>query len=356
MELFRDAEPSKKINSKEEESPMKKEVRGGRMEWGRVSRRLPFLFLIFFVLALPSWAADKPYPENPVKVIMPWAVGSTGDLGGRTIADRMTEFFGQPLVFEHRPGAGAVLGVSFGAKAKPDGYTVVYASSSPLLLAPIVKKVDYKFDDFIHVRVFGKTVNWLAVRSDARWKTLKEFIDEEKKSPGKLKISSYGRQTPGEFVIDLVSKFEGIKLTLVPFKSGVDALPPLLGGHVDAAIVPGTGGMLDSGQIRMLAVAEENRLPDYPNIPTFTELGYPIVTPPGRYWYCFPKGTPKECVDKFSAAHEMAVKRYAKEITGSLKKLEMWAEFLSREETLIRLKKDAEMYSIVVRELGIGEK
>ena len=118
---------------------MKKGIRAVRAEWTAVRRQVAFLSLIILVLALPSWAADKPYPENTDKVIMPWAVGSTGDLGGRTIADRMTEFFGQPLVFEHRPGAGAVLGVSFGAKAKPDGYTVVYASSSPLLLAPIVK-------------------------------------------------------------------------------------------------------------------------------------------------------------------------------------------------------------------------
>jgi len=171
-----------------------------------------------------------------------------------------------------------------------------------------------------------------------------------------LKISSYGRQVPGEFIIDLVSKYEGIKLTLIPYKSGADALPPLLGGHVDAAIVPGTGGMLESGQIRMLAVAEEQRLPDYPNIPTFTELGYPIVTPAGRYWYMFPKGTPKECVDKFSEAQEMAVKRYGKEITERLKKIEMWTDFLNREETLIRLKKDAAMYLKVVTELGVVQK
>jgi len=250
------------------------------MELNWISGQLLFLFLVFFLLVLPSWAADRPYSENPIKVIVPWAAGSTGDLGPREIADRMGEFLGQPMITENKPGAGGILGTAFVAKAKPDGYTVLAASSSPLLLAPILKKADYRTDDFIHVMVIGKTVNWLAVRSDARWQNLKEFIEEEKKSPGKLKLSSYGKQTPGEFVVDLVSKYEGIKLTLIPYKSGADALPPLLGGHVDAAIVPGTGGMLESGSIRTLAVAEENRLPDYPNIPTFRELGYPIVTPP----------------------------------------------------------------------------
>lgn len=227
-----------------------------------------------------------------------------------------------------------------------------------MLLAPIVnkKEIDYTTDDFIHAMVIGKGVNWLAVRPDARWKNLKEFIEEEKKSPGKLKVSSYGRLTPGEFIINLVSKYEGINLTLVPYKSAHAALVPLLGGHVDAAIVGGTGGMLESGQIRMLAVAEENRLPDYPNIPTFRELGYPIVTPSGRYWFCFPKGTPTEIIDKFCKAQENVGKHYSKEITERLKRIEMWAEFLNREQTLLRLKKDSDMYLKVVNELGIVEK
>jgi tripartite-type tricarboxylate transporter receptor subunit TctC len=335
---------------------MGKEIRDKKMDGSGTGRLRFLLFLIVFLLALPSWAADLPYPEKPINMVVPWSAGSVSDLGAREIADRMAEFLGQPMISVHRPGAGGILGAAFVAKAKPDGYTLLAASSSPLFLAPIVKKIDYKTDDFIHVMVYGKTVNCLVVRSDARWKNVKEFVEEEKRSPGKLKVSTYGKQTPGEFVMDLVSKYEGIKLTLIPYKSGADALPPLLGGHVDAAIVPGTGGMLESGQIRLLAIATDKRLPPYPNIPTFEELGYPIIPPSGRYWYCFPKGTPKAIVDKFSAAQEMAVKRYAKEITANLKKIEMWAEFLNREESLIRLKKDADMYLKVVTELGAVER
>jgi len=158
---------------------MKKGVRGGRVEWRGVSRRLPFLFLIFFVLALPSWAADQHYPERSIRAIIPWAAGGITDFGSREIADKMGEFLGQSVICENKPGAGGILGTSFVSKAKPDGYTVLAASSSPLLLAPIVKKIDYTADDFVHVMVFGKTANWLAVRPDARWKNLKEFIEEE---------------------------------------------------------------------------------------------------------------------------------------------------------------------------------
>ncbi len=335
---------------------MKKGKKDKKVEMNWIREQLLFLFLAPLLLALPSWAADRPYPDKPIKVIVPWAAGSTADLGAREIIDRMPEFLGQPLFVENKPGAGGILGVAFVAKVKPDGYTVLAASSSPLLLAPIVKKLDYKTDDFIHVMIFGKTANWLAVRPDARWKNLKEFVEEEKKSPGKLKVSSYGKQTPGEFIIDLVSKYEGIKLTLIPYKASGDALPPLLGGHVDAAIVSGTVGMLESGSVRMLAVAEENRFPDYPNVPTFKEMGYPIVTPPGRYWFCFPKGTSNDIIDKFAKAQENVVKHYSREITVRLKKIEMWTDFLTHEETLIRLKKDSDMYLKVVKELGVVDK
>jgi len=325
---------------------------------GRMGIRgqIVLLLILVFSLSLPAWAADRPYPEKPVKAVVPWAAGSTGDLGPREIMERMPEFLGQPVVAENKPGGGGIVGTALVAKTKPDGYTVLAASSSPLLLAPILKKVDYQTDDFIHAMVFGKTANWLAVKPDARWKNLKEFIDEEKKFPGKLKVSSYGKQTPGEFIIDLVSKYEGIKLTLIPYKSSGEALTPLLGGHVDAAIVSGSTGLLEAGSIRMLAVAEENRLPGYLDVPTFKELGYPIVTPPGRYWFCFPKGTPKEAVDQFSKAQENAMKRYGNEIRERLKRIEMWTNFLNREETVIQLKKDADMYLKVVKELGAAEK
>ena len=318
--------------------------------------RKPWLPASALALALcdcgVSWSQDK-YPSKPIRIVVALGPGAGADTLARFLTGPLGRELQTEIIVENKAGAGGIIGGDYVAKAKPDGYTFLAASSSPMFLAPIVKKIDYKTDDFMHVMVYGKTANCLVVRADAKWKNVKEFVEEEKSSPGKLKVSTYGKQTPGEFVMDLVSKYEGIKFTLIPYKSGADALPPLLGGHVDAAIVAGTVGLLESGQIRLLAIASDKRLPPYPGIPTFEELGYPIIPPAGRYWYCFPKGTPKAIVDKFSAAQEMAVKRYAKEITANLKKIEMWAEFLNREESLIRLKKDADMYLKVVNELGV---
>jgi tripartite-type tricarboxylate transporter receptor subunit TctC len=109
--------------------------------------------LIFFVLALPSWAADQHYPERSIRAIIPWAAGGITDFGSREIADKMSEFLGQSVICENKPGAGGILGTSFVSKAKPDGYSFSRCSSP---FGTIVKKVDYRMDDFVHDGV-GKT-------------------------------------------------------------------------------------------------------------------------------------------------------------------------------------------------------
>ena len=169
---------------------MEKKMRDQKMELNGICAPLLYLFLAFFLLILPSWAADRPYPEKPINMVVPWGAGGTGDMSSRLVADKIAEFLGQPIISVYKPGGGGTLGAGFVAKAKPDGYTILAASSSPILLAPILKKLDYKPDDFIPVGVFSKSCNWLAVKADSRWKTFRDFVEEEKKSPGKLKIGS----------------------------------------------------------------------------------------------------------------------------------------------------------------------
>jgi tripartite-type tricarboxylate transporter receptor subunit TctC len=124
---------------------------------------------------------------------------------------------------------------------------------------------------------------------------------------------------------------------------------------VEGAMVSGAGGLLESGQIRILAVAEEQRLEGLQDIPTFKESGYPItISVVFSLW--FPKGTPQEIVDKFCEAQERAVNRYSKEIKAGLRKVEIWGEFLSPGETMKRFKKDHEVFSKIAEELGILSK
>lgn len=313
------------------------------------------IFIITFHFAALSWAEEKPYPNRPINMIVPFGVASGADLGSKIVSEKVSEFLGQPLVSVYKPGGGGSLGASFAAKAKPDGYTVLVGSGSPLILAPIVKKLDYTMDDFVIAGNYSKIPLWLTVKKDARWATLKDFVEEAKKSSGQFMVSTYGKLTQVDFILELLNKYAGIKLVNVPYKSSGEALTALLGGHAVAAMVAGASGHLESGSVRILAVAEEQRLDGLPDVPTFKDCGYPIVME-ANFCFCFPKGTPQEIVNRFSDAIRKAAAKYGKEIKADLRKVEQWTDFRSPEETQKGFKAQEEPIYKMAQELGVAVK
>lgn len=326
----------------------------------KVERRGFRLFLGFLVVALVfahayQGAAAEKYPARPVNMIVSYAPASGTDLGSKVMADKMAEFLGQPLISVYKPGGGGSLGAAFAAKAKPDGYTVLVASASPLIVSPIVKKMEYKMEDFILVGSYSKIPIWVVVKKDARWKGLKEFMEEVKKTPGGFSTGTYGKLTVADFVLELFNKHAGLKLVNVPFKSSGESMTALLGGHVEACIVSGAAGHLDAGNVRILAAAEDERLEGLPDVPTFKEFGYPIVAP-GLYTFAFPKGTPQAIVDRFADAQKKAVEKYKKEISQGFRRVEQWADFRSAQDTVKAYRQTYELYYKVAQELGVVAK
>jgi tripartite-type tricarboxylate transporter receptor subunit TctC len=287
-------------------------------------------------------------------MIISYAPASGTDLGSKVMADKISEFLGQPLVSVYKPGGGGSLGAAYAAKAKPDGYTVLVASSSPLIISPIVKKMDYKMEDFILLGSYSKIPIWVVVKKDARWKTLKEFTEEVKKNPG-FQAGTYGKLTAADFVLELYNKYAGIKLVNLPFKSSGESITALLGGHVEACIISGAAGHLEAGTVRILAAAEDERLDGLPEVPTFKELGYPIVAP-GLYTFAFPQGTPQPVVERFADAQKKAIQKYRKEMTEGLRKVEQWASFRTAQETLQIYREGYKGYYKLAEELGIVAK
>ncbi len=313
-----------------------------------------FTFVLFTIVPL-GFASELIYPKRPIDMIVPYAPGGGADLGSKVMADKISQFIGQPLVSIYKPGGGGSLAAGLVARAKPDGYTILVGSQTPIVLSPIVKKVDYKMEDFIPIGSYGKIPIWIAVKADARWKNFKDFVEEARKSPGKLVICSYGKLTAADFTIQLLSQLAKINVTHVPYKSTGEALTAILGGHGDAAIVTGAGGLLDSGSIRLLAVTEKRRLDGLADVPTFNELGYPIEMNI-QYCFCFPKGTPKQFVDTLRQAQEKAYKLYEKEITERLRKVEIWTELLTPEDTLRTWKSDYDLLYKMASDMGVVAK
>ena len=164
-------------------------------------------------------------------------------------------------------------------------------------------------------------------------------------------MGTYGKLSVADFILELFNRYAGINLVNVPFKSTAETLTMLLGGHIDACITAGASGHLEAGTVRVLAAAEEKRLDGLPDVPTFKELGYPIVAP-ALYAFAFPKGTPRPIVDRFAEAQKKAVEKYREEITESLRKIEQWADFLTAQDTLKAYREQFDVYLKLAQELG----
>lgn len=314
-----------------------------------------YLLLIFSLITLNlplAWAVEEPYPNKPINLVIGYAAGGLFDAHGRILGDRLSEVLGQPIIRLHKPGGAGTLGTSFAARAKPDGYTWVVGSSANLVLSPILKKLDYTWEDFIPLGIYCKGAINLYVKADAKWKSLRDFVEEAKGR--QLKVSSFGIMTHPHFVIQIFSKQAQIKLALIPYKSTTEAVTALLGDHVDAYCSASSMGQLEAGAVRILAVADHERSKFSPDIKTFKEEGYPIALP---LWYTFgvPRKTPKKIVDKLSNSMQEIFKRYGKEIQESLIKLEYTPHFLDSQQSIKELKRDHETTFKIVKDLGIAQ-
>ena len=311
-------------------------------------------FMVVGIISGPVMGAEK-YPDRPINLIVPYAQGGAADLGSKILAEKMAEFLGQPIMSQYKPGGGGSLGAAFVAKAKPDGYTVLVGSSTPLVLSPIVKKMDYRWKDFLYMGIYGGTPIWVPVKKDAPWNSLQDMVDTAKKSPGSVTVGSYGKLTAADFVIEMLSKHAGIKLTHVPYKSTAEAITAMLGGHVQASFTTGAGGLLDSGSLKVIGVATDQRLEALPDIPTFKEMGYPISL---SAWYslCVPKGTPKEIVDALVTAQEKAFAKYSKEIRAGMAMVEVWTSPHTPQQTAERFTREYDLIYKVASELGVVAK
>ncbi len=268
-----------------------------------------------------SEAADK-YPSRPIEVVIGFGPGST-DVALRPFVEKLQEVLGQPISFVYKPGAGGAIGASFVAKAKPDGYTLFGCSMAPLVTGPLTMEgLDYSLDSFVPiVRTVVQPVG-LAVKADARWKTLKDFIEEARKSPGKLSFTTVARFGTDHIPMEMLQKMEGFKLTNVPTTGTADCMSAVLGGHTSMNVqnmVP-LAPHLRSGALRALAIIGKERFSEFPDVPTLAELGYPIFYM-GWYGIVGPKGMPKDVLQTILNACDKVMELHGKTLQDQQKKM-----------------------------------
>jgi tripartite-type tricarboxylate transporter receptor subunit TctC len=272
----------------------------------RVCIWLAFLS-IFLYLGITNYVLgkEKAFPSKPIELVCPFGPGGSTSMGGRVIAGTLTEFIGAPAVVIYKTGGGGTVGPTHVLKSKPDGYTLLIAPTGPTVITPIIRSTGYKLEDFELLGQYAMEPMGLVVKSDAPWKTLEELVAYAKKNPGTLKLAIDGLGTPSNFAMEIFKiSSGGLKIDSVPFLSSAETITAVLGGHVQMtyAYLTSAKGPYEGGRIRILAVGTDKRLEDYPNVPTFSEIGYPEVKWGPFFGLAAPLGVPKPVTDKLKEA------------------------------------------------------
>lgn len=241
-------------------------------------------------IALPARAA---YPEKPVHYIIPFAPGGESDIAARFQQLVYRKKYGQELVIDSKPGAGGALAWSQLNGFPGDGYTIMGVNLPHIVLQPMEGNAQYKTDEITCVSFFNYTPDAIVVRMESPLKAYADFVAAAKAKSGGLNMAGSGTNSANHVAHERLNRAAEIKTTYVPFKGTGDLIASLLGGHVDAAMSYNSLALAQKGKVRLLAVATPSRLPAFPDVPTFRELGIDWVD--GAYrGICVPKSTPEE--------------------------------------------------------------
>jgi tripartite-type tricarboxylate transporter receptor subunit TctC len=258
------------------------------------------LLLLLVMFAAPAWAQS--WPARPVKIIVPFAPGGTADTLGRLVAQKVGESLKANFVVENRGGAGGALGSDLAAKAAPDGYTLVVSGIASHVIAPLLPQ-GTPYDpvgDFTHIAMFGGPPAVLAVHPSLEAKDLRQLVALAKAKP--LSYGSPGNGTQGQLVAELFKQRAGIDMQHVPYKGASGAVTDLIAGHIPviSTTLTTAASQIRAGRARALAISAAARLPEFPDVPTYREMGYPDLV--ATVWFSLsgPANLPDEIVAKLN--------------------------------------------------------
>jgi tripartite-type tricarboxylate transporter receptor subunit TctC len=263
-------------------------------------------------LAAPrSFAQAAPYPNRPIRVIVPFAAGGPSDIIARIVADALYPQLGQSLVIDNRAGGGANIGIGLTARAEPDGYTLLITTSAFVINPSLYKKIPFDpIKDFSPISDLAISPQMLSVMP-GYVNTLAEFIAKAKAAPGQLNYSSPGVGTQAQLTVELLKLRAGIDIVHVPFSGGPPAVQALLSGSVQLTTnaVPTSQKLVEAGTMHALAVSGKARYFALPEVPTLVESGYPGFVTDTFVGFFAPAGTPQAVIDRLASATRAVLTR-----------------------------------------------
>jgi tripartite-type tricarboxylate transporter receptor subunit TctC len=295
------------------------------------------------------------YPDRPVRLVVALAAGGPADAAARVFAPHFGEALGQSVFVENRTGASSILGTEAVVRASPDGYTLLFGSSSSFAVNPAVMR-NLRFDiqkDLKLVRLVSYTPHVLVARVGLPVTTLADLVALARRQPGKLSYASSGAGGAIHLASELLKREAGIDLVHVPYRGGGPAVLGLLAGDVDVFIsdLSTTVESIRAGRVRALAMAWPARSPQLPETPTFAELGYPAVVSSSWFGLAAPAGTPTDIIAALSRAMQGAFASGA--YRAGLEKLGNEQFTLSAEQSAAFIRAEVDKWTAVARSANI---
>ena len=271
---------------------------------------------VLSLLSLASIAAvAQPYPSRPIQMIVPFPAGGPADIVGRLYALELSKLAGQPVVVENISGAAGIIGTQNAARAEPNGYTILFGTTSTIVINQVVMpKVPYNFQtDFAQVGLIANAPHILAIRSTLPVASAPELIAMAKREPGKLTFASAGTGSIVQMGGELFKFGAGIDIVHIPYKGGGPATMALLKDEVDMTVndLSTLKSNIEAGKLRPLAVAHTSRLKPLPDVPTFTELGMPQIVSSTWWGIAVPVKTPDAIVQQLRVYNDTIIRNPA---------------------------------------------
>lgn len=297
--------------------------------------------------------ANDAWPSKPIKVIMPFGAGGSMDTLSRLLAPIVSESLGQQVVVENRPGATGTVTMAAVASAPADGYTLMFTGSSYSIIALLMPNLPFKMDAFTPLSRLTVGPTLMAVPAQLGIKTMAEFVAAAKKQPGKWSYGSSGIGTSVHLGGELFKMAAGVDLVHVPYRATPAIVTDLLENRLQMSVL----GVADcrqyvaSGQLRALAVSYTERMPEFPDVPTFAEVGYPNVRASNDFGIAIRADTPAPIKARLEEAYRTAVRR--PEIVQRLKDFGLIVVATSSADFTRVLAEDAARYSEVIRAANV---
>lgn len=257
----------------------------------------------FAAVALASGAVHaQAYPSKPVRFVVTYPAGGSSDVMARIIGKKLTEYWGQQVLVDSRPGAAGAVGMEYAAKQAPDGHTFLLGNFGPVLANPLLNKVKYNVDkDFVPVSQITRAANILVTPNTLPVKNVRELVVLAKKNPG-MTYATSGPGSMSHLIGEMFRREAKVDITTVPYQGGVYSIAAVQGGHIMMMFsdAPPVMGNIAAGKLKALAVTSAKRTPFTPDLPTLAEQGLKGFDAANWWGIMFPAGVQKSMVDKVS--------------------------------------------------------